>query len=208
MKSFKLALVSGLVGLGGLGYAGMHLHAQRVLPAVVPQVAAAKQAAKPTIIAAAPFSLPKSQPVRLHIPAIGVDAPFITLGLKADNTLQTPTNGTDVGWYSNSPTPGEIGPSIVTAHVDTYKDGPAVFWNLHQLKAGDGIQIIRADGTTATFVVDKTVQYPQDAFPTSEVYGNTTDAELRLITCGGVFSTDTHHYNLNTVVYATLAPAK
>lgn len=203
MKSFKFVLLGGFIAVGGLGYASSHLHAYRSVPTVAAKTSVMSSHTAP-VLGVSNIVLAQSAPVRLHIPRISVDAPFISLDLKSDGTLQTPTNGTDVGWYVKSPTPGQIGPSIVAAHVDTYKDGPAVFWNLHELNPGDSIVIDRADGSTAHFVVDKTVQYPQDAFPTQAVYGDTNDAQLRLITCGGVFSTDTHHYNLNTVVYATL----
>jgi hypothetical protein len=38
-----------------------------------------------------------------------------------------------------------------------------------------------------------------------EVYGDTTGPELRLITCGGVFDGNTHHYRDNVIVYAVLS---
>jgi hypothetical protein len=62
-----------------------------------------------------------------------------------------------------------------------------------------------ADGVVATFTVDAVERYPKDAFPTSRVYGNTTDrAEIRLITCGGDFDRGTGHYVDNVVVYGHL----
>ena len=45
--------------------------------------------------------------------------------------------------------------------------------------------------------------YAKDEFPTGAVYGPTPDAELRLITCGGVFDSGLGSYLSNTVVYAT-----
>jgi len=47
----------------------------------------------------------------------------------------------------------------------------------------------------------------KDAFPTDAVYGQTSDAELRLITCGGSFNPAAHSYVDNIVVYAKLAGA-
>jgi hypothetical protein len=41
-------------------------------------------------------------------------------------------------------------------------------------------------------------------FPTLKVYGMTPTPQLRLITCGGIFDTQTGHYLSNIVVYATL----
>ena len=44
----------------------------------------------------------------------------------------------------------------------------------------------------------------KDVFPTQQVYGNTPDAQLRLITCGGTLDRAAHNYLSNVVVYATL----
>ena len=44
----------------------------------------------------------------------------------------------------------------------------------------------RICGTTVEFRVTKVQEYLKDKFPTQDVYGPTPDAELRLITCGGV----------------------
>ena len=63
----------------------------------------------------------------------------------------------------------------------------------------------RADGTVATFSVDRVEEHAKDDFPTEEVYGDIDHAGLRLITCGGTFDPATGHYSDNTVVYARLA---
>ena len=60
----------------------------------------------------------------------------------------------------------------------------------------------RADGSLAVFRVTAVRMYAKDKFPTRAVYGPTPDAELRLITCGGVFDSSLRTYLSNTVVYA------
>lgn len=45
-------------------------------------------------------------------------------------------------------------------------------------------------------------QYPKDSFPTADVYGDTSEPELRLITCAGVWDTEASSHRDNTVVYA------
>ena len=47
-------------------------------------------------------------------------------------------------------------------------------------------------------------RYPKDDFPTKAVYGPTPRAELRLITCGGVFDRSARSYEDNIVVFARL----
>jgi sortase (surface protein transpeptidase) len=89
-------------------------------------------------------------------------------------------------------------------HVDSAEYGPGVFFKLGALKPGDTVSVLRADSTTATFRVTRVASFPKDQFPTLEVYGNTDDAELRLITCGGAFDSSARSYENNIVVYAAL----
>ncbi|NDZ79115.1 class F sortase [Streptomyces sp. SID10853] len=161
----------------------------------------------PTPAAAAP--LPKSEPTRLTIPAIAVNAPFTPLDLGTDGRLDPPPadNTNMVGWYRGGATPGERGAAIVAGHVDT-KTGPAVFLLLRTLKPGSEADIARKDGTTATFKVDSVETFSKADFPDKRVYGDTPDAQLRLITCGGAYDRDAQDYVDNVVVFAHLDSSK
>jgi sortase (surface protein transpeptidase) len=169
---------------------------------------AASPAPTAAVSAPAPGSakpvLAASHPDRLRIPAIDVDASgLIDLGLQADKTMEVPADGTTVGWYTNSPSPGERGPAVLAAHVD-WNHEKGVFFDLHRLEPGDDVVVDRADGSSATFEVQRVEQYPKDRFPTQEVYGDVAGAELRLITCGGDLDREARSYRDNIVVYAAL----
>jgi sortase (surface protein transpeptidase) len=142
-------------------------------------------------------------PVGIRIPAIGVDASMIPLGLRPDRTIEVPKDFAQTGWWVDGPEPGEPGPAVVLGHVDS-RSGPAVFFDLRYLQPGDEVVIDRADGTTVTYRVDRLEQHPKDEFPTEAVYGPTADAQLRLVTCGGDFDRGIRHYVDNIVVFATL----
>ncbi|MDH6131003.1 sortase (surface protein transpeptidase) [Kitasatospora sp. MAA4] len=146
-----------------------------------------------------------AHPVRLTIPAIGVNAPFTALDLGADGALNAPPpDDTNlVGWYRGGTVPGNRGPALVLGHVDT-KTSPAVFWNLSALPAGSKVDIARDDGVTAEFTVDSAEAYPKNKFPDDRVYGATQDAQLRLITCGGTYDHKKNDYTANVVVFAHL----
>ena len=150
--------------------------------------------------------LPASAPTRLEIPAIGVRTVIRPLGLNPDHTVEVPPLGEDSwpGWYRYSPSPGQLGPSIILGHVDSARYGPGVFFKLGALRPRETISITRADGTVALFRVDRVVRYAKAHFPTAEVYGNTDHAALRLITCGGRFDPSARSYEDNIVAYATL----
>jgi sortase (surface protein transpeptidase) len=148
--------------------------------------------------------LDASRPTRLTIPAIGVDAAGITdLGLRADRTMEVPSDAETVGWYTNSPTPGENGPALLAAHVD-WQRRPGVFHDLRKLKPGDHVTVERADGSVASFTVQRVEQHPKDRFPTQAVYGHVEAPELRLVTCGGQFDRKAGSYRDNIVVYAEM----
>src|SRR5688572_11543054 len=154
----------------------------------------------------APLVLPASRPVSIAIPAIDVKAAVLRLGRAADNTLEVPPPGEhydDAGWYRYSPTPGELGPSVIVGHVDSAKSGPSVFWRLGTLRKNDRVKVTRTDGSVATFEVDDVRLFRKKAFPTELVYGNTDHAALRLIACGGPFDS-AGHYRDNVVVLASL----
>ncbi|WP_027507339.1 class F sortase [Rhodococcus sp. UNC23MFCrub1.1] len=150
---------------------------------------------------ASPTVLGESTPVHLSVPSIGVETDLVGLGLQNDGTMEVPSGGFPAGWYSGSPTPGELGPSILAGHVD-WDGAPGVFADLTEVAAGDAVIVTREDGTVASFAVTAVEQYPKDQFPTSSVYGDIDHAGLRLITCGGAFDTDAASYGDNIVVYA------
>jgi sortase (surface protein transpeptidase) len=151
-------------------------------------------------------AMPRSEPVSVDIPKIGAHSTLIPLGLNPDNTVQVPpvTKPLQAGWYSYSPTPGELGPAVVLGHVDGNKE-KGIFYRLKEVAPGDRVAIARKDGSTANFVVTKVDQVPKDTFPTPAVYDNTPDPELRIITCGGIFDHQAHNYVDNIIVYAKLA---
>ena len=93
---------------------------------------------------------------------------------------------------------------MILGHVDS-REGPAVFFDVRYLKAGDEIYIDREDGSTLTYIVDSSERHPKDDFPTDEVYGPTEQPTLRLVTCGGEFDFDVRSYADNVIVFASLA---
>jgi hypothetical protein len=151
-------------------------------------------------------ALAPSPPVRLRIPAIGVNSAVHRLGLTTDGRLDVPTGSRydEAGWYGGSPAPGSLGPAVIVGHVDSAKDGPSVFFRLRELRVRDVIEVTRVDGPSVRFVVESVASYRKSAFPTALVYGDTDHSALRLITCGGVFDREAGSYTENVVVLARL----
>jgi hypothetical protein len=148
-----------------------------------------------------PQTLTRDGPTSIAIPAIGVHASIVAVGLQADGTMQVPDPG-QVGWYRLGPQPGAPGPAVLIGHVDN-RTGPAVFYRLRQLRPGDQILIGQSDGTTTRFLVGRLEQHPKTALPTNRIWTTTTRPLLRMITCGGPFIRATGHYRDNVIVYAS-----
>jgi hypothetical protein len=151
---------------------------------------------------------PTAVPVRLQIPAIGVDTGLLRLGKAKDGTVEVPSGPHQwdmAGWYAGEggTRPGDPGSAVVLGHVDS-RSGPAVFYRVRELRRGDRVAVTTADGTVFRFAVDRVEQYPKTRFPTADVYYPTLTPKLRLVTCGGSFDRASHHYRSNVIAFATL----
>lgn len=134
--------------------------------------------------------LKKSVPAGIRIPAIGVDTQLAKLGLQKDKkTMQLPSTPTRPGWYDRSPSPGEIGPSIIAGFIRTPKQ-PGVFSKLGKLERGDQLMVRRGDDQVAVFKVDKIKVYPKGKLAVDEVYASPRKPVLRIVTTGGTMHPD------------------
>lgn len=178
-----------------------------------PHAAPAVESSAPPAVESAPPArqaegehLPRARPLRLLIPKIAVSAPFTDLAIGSTGQLEPPpAHDTNlVGWYAKGVSPGETGTSIIAGHVDT-ATSPAVFARLSELEKGDSFQVLRADGRSAAFVIDSVETFDKNTFPSRRVYGDTTRAQVRLITCAGDYDRQARDYTANLVVFAHLA---
>jgi hypothetical protein len=206
--------VLGQVVVGVLAVAGGTMIAAGSVPQRPPRPAAAQAVSAVPYAAAPPAASPparpavlgRSVPVRLDIPAIDVHTGLVGVGLNADGSVALPPlrAGSPAGWYQYLASPGEIGTAVIFGHVDTARDGPAVFYRLGASRPGDRVSVDRADGSTAVFTVSAVAEYPKTAFPAAAVYGAVAYPALRLVTCGGTFDRARGSYRDNVVVYAEL----
>jgi sortase (surface protein transpeptidase) len=108
-------------------------------------------------------------------------------------------------WWSRgrpaAPPAGQLGLAVIAGHVDS-RTGPAVFYHLRDLRPGDQIRVVRADGRVVRFEVESLARYPKRELPDDEVFGATTTPALRLITCAGDFDRSRRSYRDNLVVSA------
>ena len=150
-------------------------------------------------------ALPRSSPVSIDIPTIHVHASVVSLGLNSDGSIAVPplTRPKETSWYADGPAPGQPGAAAILGHVDAAGVGPAVFYDLGELRPGAKIFVRLRTGRTAIFEAYSVALYSKVNFPTKRVFGYTSWPTLRLITCGGIFDPKSGHYLGNIVAFAS-----
>lgn len=155
-----------------------------------------------TTTSTAPVAHAIEAPSRIIIPVIGVDAKMVDVGLKPNGDMQVPRFGY-AGWFKFGPLPGATGPAVIVGHVDT-RTRQDVFYRLHELRPGDEFYVGNTRGDTAAFVVDYSESVLKTDLPTERIWEVTSQAVIRLITCGGDWDAATGHYLSNLIVYGHL----
>jgi LPXTG-site transpeptidase (sortase) family protein len=157
--------------------------------------------------AATATSTPVADIERLVIPAIGVDAPVTPKAVDGDGHMPSPDGPQDVVWYDFSAIPGlggrpGAGNTILAGHVDYHGYGPAVFWDLRDVKEGDAITLVLGDGSEAKYATrsNRVVNPADTSF--NEIVASTPEESLTVITCAGDFDPATHNYDMRRVVWA------
>jgi LPXTG-site transpeptidase (sortase) family protein len=144
--------------------------------------------------------------VRLVIPKIKVDAPFSAKVVPGSGQMPNPNSWDDVVYYDFSKwpglggTPGKGGNIVVAGHVDYIHHGPAVFWDLRELQAGDQIQVKMKDGSVITYSVVFNKHTDAEGADFQSIVSATADESMTLITCTGDFANG--HYNERQIVWA------
>jgi hypothetical protein len=190
--------------------------AEPALAVIPPHVPAVDSTPLATVSAPSPTPAYPSV-TGITIPALRINTGLvIKVGVEADGSMETPplSKVQELGWYCpnahtaqsgcGAPLPGDPGPATLVAHVDG--DGkPGLFAHLSQLKAGDQVSVHRSDHKVAVFTVTDVAMADKSSFPAQQIFGDTGDPELRLITCGGPFDPAAHSYTQNVVVSAALS---
>jgi sortase (surface protein transpeptidase) len=147
---------------------------------------------------------PLRTPNRLVIPAIGVEAPVVPVGLAPDGAMEIPP-ATEVGWYRLGPSPGAQGSAVLAGHID-FNGERGAFFDLMAIPVGAEV-LVEGDGPSLRFVVTAREQIPKAEVDLARYFTHDGPHRLTLITCGGAFDRGAGRYQDNIVITATLQPA-
>ncbi len=143
-------------------------------------------------------------PVRITIPALKIDTFVEQIGERADGSMATPTNPSNVAWYSYGAIPGENGNVVMAGHLDRADGSPAAFWNLAELKTGDEVIVYDSIQTAYHYTVTDQQSYPYNKAPLDQIFGFDLVSQLNLITCRGNWDRNRQTYSQRLVVYTEL----
>ena len=149
------------------------------------------------------YNVSPELPRALYIDKLKVASRILPMSINSDDSVQTPHNIFDSGWYSGSVKPGEIGAAFIVGHAS----GPTrqgLFAYLDTLVEGDTFQIEKGNGVRLTYKVVHVETVPLEGLDMRKVL-LPQDGVLRglnLMTCTGKWIEDKKTYDQRIVVYA------
>lgn len=135
-----------------------------------------------------------TDPVRVVISSIGVNAQIHGLGTTPDGLIAVPKAYGLVGWYNKGKTVSEAGPTVLVGHYAG--GGGAVFDQLDSAKNGDLVTVTTKEGKNYTYKITKKTEYHKDKVPMQKVFASSDKSRLEIITCQGAWQGDTYKNRL------------
>lgn len=210
---YRMLLATGmiLVATGGYGLANPWVDATLATPPAVVQEQILEAGDSPVEIAptkSCRYEVKESEPRRLVIPSLGIDACVQRLGLDQNGAIGAPVNVHVAGWFTGSSRPGQRGLSILDGH-NRGASSDGVFVNLHALKVGRRISIEQGNGEALEYVVRSVATHDREVTMERLYDGAARYPEaLGIITCAGDWDRAVATRSERVVVIATpVAPS-
>jgi len=140
----------------------------------------------------------------LAIPTLGVEATIVGVAQDEDGAMSAPADPDQVAWYTLGPGMGVRGNVVFAGHVD-WGGQLRVFGRLFTLDVGDAVLVVDADGNGYEYVVESSRWVQAEGAPVEEIFGQTHEPTITLITCGGAYNPNTREYLERLIVRAKRA---
>jgi sortase (surface protein transpeptidase) len=152
----------------------------------------------PEAAPAGPWGIP---PVKLMIPAIGVEAMVEAVAEDPDGAMSVPTFPDDVAWYKLGPGMGVPGNVVFAGHIN-WDNQVRAFGLLDRLDEGDVIQVIDEQGRGFEYKVEMMHWVRAEGAPLAEIFAQPDYPQVTLITCGGEYVASRREYLDRLIVKA------
>lgn len=143
------------------------------------------------------------EPLAIDVPSIGVKADIESTGILDNGEMGVPEDVDQVGWFEPGFKVGAKGHAVLAGHVDSLT-GPAVFYELDQVKIGETVILTGPDGRKMVFKVTDLTSYETDDAPIEKIFGSSDKRLISLITCTGDYNRDIGSHEERLVVTAEL----
>lgn len=140
---------------------------------------------------------------RLHvglliIPLFGVSSKIVPEGVnKKTSSVEVPLDPRLVGWFRRGSQPGEAGTALFFGHRAKY----GAFWHVPDMKKGTKIKVRGLNGVVTTWKVSSLQTILKTSLPPT-LFQTSGPPRLALVTCGGDFDYQIHHYRDNVIAWA------
>jgi sortase family protein len=176
-------------------------------PAPVPASAGTAAPDRPADVASRPaapvLAAAAVPPVRLTVPASGIDAPLDPVGVGRGGAMALPADVDRVGWYRFGPAPGSArGTAVLAGHVDDVEQGLGALAPLRAADPGTDVLVTDAAGSITHWRVVSRELIDKRAVPLGALFARSGPPRLVLLTCGGPFLPELRSYRDNVVVVA------
>ncbi|SHN88091.1 Sortase family protein [Geodermatophilus obscurus] len=153
-------------------------------------------------------TMPSEQPtpVTLAVPALGIEAPVDSVGVRDDGQMAIPDDVDRVGWYRFGPVPGGEGSAVLAGHVDDREQGLGELAPLREAEVDAEVLVTDAAGDPTRWRVVSREQVDKQALPVDRLFAREGPPRLVLVTCGGEFLPEVGGYESNVVVVAEPVP--
>ena len=152
----------------------------------------------PGAVPAGPWGVP---PVKLMIPAIGIEAMVEAVAEDPDGAMSVPTFPDDVAWYKLGPGMGVPGNVVFAGHIN-WDNRVRAFGYLDRLDKGDVVQVIDEQGRGFEYKVESLHWVRAEGAPLSEIFAQPDYPQITLITCGGEYVASRREYLDRLIVKA------
>jgi hypothetical protein len=149
-------------------------------------------------VPAVPMGVP---PVKIAIPALGVEAMIEAVSDDPDGAMSAPSDPDEVAWYERGPGMGVPGNVVFAGHIN-WAGRTRAFGLLDRLDPGDVIQVIDAKGRGFEYAVESSHWVRAEGAPVEEIFAQPTEPVITLITCGGEYVASRREYLDRLIVRA------
>jgi sortase (surface protein transpeptidase) len=139
---------------------------------------------------------------RVLLPALGVEAPIVKVGIDSTERMVVPHNAREVAWLDQGGFPGRTNNVVLAGHI-AYNRVIGSFNRIANLREGD-VVTIAIDRKTLRYRVAWNCSFSRDTGLADQIMGYTDVPSLTLISCGGVFDTAARTHTNRITVRAEL----